>query len=339
MNGLHIIHASGDPYAFGRAIGEQVGPVFKAKILETQTFQDHLHRWRGRDHIQKLRLAAAASFPEFVQEIEGMADAAGIDFETLLIWNCRGDLAFTGDHPDGCTTVLLPGKNGHHTIAHNEDGPFDLLENGFWLIAKPEHGINFESFLYPGMLPGHTLGVNERGLVQTINNIQPHDLKAGVPRHFIARAVLDCETLKDALSVLKRDDRASGFHHSLMQTNDTRLLSVEAPASGCHIENITAPYVHTNHLIHPKFSDIPASVSPSSLARLERARELISQGMTTELLFDRAPGTLSLYRTADDKKLDDEFTLATGIFTLSSGSVDFQIITDRNDPAPYRNRI
>jgi len=335
MNGLKIIHASGDPYSFGRAIGEQVGPAFKQKVLQLPSFQAHVQRWRGQDHTHHLLSAAKSMFPEFLQEIKGMADGMHVDFETLFIWNCRGDLAFSDiyplPHPDGCTTVLFPSQNGHHTIAHNEDGPFDLLENGFWVNAKPEHGIDFESFLYPGMLPGHTLGINERGLVQTINNIQPFDLQPGVPRHIIARAVLNCKHLDDALELLNRNDRASGFHHSLMQAGDNRLLSVEAPASGCDVQNILKPYVHTNHLIRTPFSNIPATISPSSTKRLARAHELIDQGLKIELLFDRKPGTLSIYRTADDKELDDEFTLATGVFSITETGIDWRMLARPED--------
>lgn len=335
MDKLRIIRSGGDPYAFGRTIGDAVGPLFKNRILPSQAFQAHLKRWRGVDYVKILQGAAETNFPETLLELTGMADAIGVDFETLFIWNCRGDLAFADayplPHPDGCTTVLWPELGGQHTIAHNEDGPFDLLGNGFWLKAEPEYGIGFESFLYPGMLPGHTLGINQRGLVQTINNIQPFDLKPGVPRHFIARAVLNCETLNDALELLNRDDRASGFHHSLMQTGDNRLLSAEAPASGCDVQNIRTPYVHTNHLIHPPLSNIPATISPSSKTRLVRARELINQGLKTELLFDRNPGTLSIYRTADDKAIDDEFTLATGIFTVTDTGIDKRILTSPDD--------
>ena len=80
---------------------------------------------------------------------------------------------------------------------------------------RPSHGIGFTSFYSPGLLPGHTFAVNDAGLVQAINHIRPHDQTAGIPRHFIARAVLGSADLDAALSVLSRRDRASGFHHNL----------------------------------------------------------------------------------------------------------------------------
>ncbi|WP_245491540.1 carcinine hydrolase/isopenicillin-N N-acyltransferase family protein [Mesorhizobium sp. M7A.F.Ca.ET.027.02.1.1] len=33
--------------------------------------------------------------------------------------------------------------------------------------------------MYPGQLLGHTFGLNEAGLVQTVNNISAHDLQPG----------------------------------------------------------------------------------------------------------------------------------------------------------------
>ena len=121
------------------------------------------------------------------------------------------------------------------------------------------------------MLPGHAFGVNRLGLVQTINNVRPHDLAIGVPRHVICRAVLDCHTLDEAIAILQRTDRASGFHHALGQAGDPRLLSVEAPASGCTMVEVQGPLAHTNHLVADDFRDLDQERQPSSLARQERA--------------------------------------------------------------------
>ena len=60
-----------------------------------------------------------------------MARGAQVEYETLLIWNCRGDLPLFDDaipestkhSPEGCTSLLYPAaKSSVAVIAHNEDG-------------------------------------------------------------------------------------------------------------------------------------------------------------------------------------------------------------------------
>ena len=61
-----------------------------------------------------LDAAARSVFPEYVLKLEGMARGTQVEYETLLVWNCRGDLPLYGDaipesakhSPEGCTTLL-----------------------------------------------------------------------------------------------------------------------------------------------------------------------------------------------------------------------------------------
>ena len=54
----------------------------------------------------------------------------------------------------------------------------------------------------------------------------------------------------------------SGFHHSLGRAGDHRLLSVEAPASGCVVVEAREPRVHANHLLHERFAHLPQVIDP-----------------------------------------------------------------------------
>ena len=44
-----------------------------------------------------LDAAARSVFPEYVLELEGMGRGAHVEYETLLVWNCRGDLPLFDD--------------------------------------------------------------------------------------------------------------------------------------------------------------------------------------------------------------------------------------------------
>ncbi|MCH7941986.1 MAG: peptidase C45, partial [Proteobacteria bacterium] len=235
----------------------------------------------------------------------------------------------------GCTTVMLPREteDGTAIIGHNEDGGADLAGLCFLCRVEPadgpDDGPGFTAFCYPGMLPGHAFGVNRLGLVQTINNIRPHDLTLGVPRHVISRAVLDCRTLDEAVALLQRKGRAAGFHHALAQAGDPRLLSVEAPASGCAVIEVESPLAHANHLLADCYGTLERDYQPSSDARQERADAMIRTGALAggdplAILFDRANAALPILRNGHEEG-NDGYTLATVLFKIAAQSVDWSI--------------
>ena len=283
-------------------------------------------------YVGELEAAARWNFPRYVRELEGMAAGAEASFAQLFLWNCRGDLRFPDNHSDssinGCTTVFIPATASEPAIiGHNEDGAAEFHGNCLWISVIPDKGYAFDSFVYPGMLAGHAFGVNTAGLVQTINNIRVLDLKPGIPRHFITRAILDCRNLTAALALLQRTDRASGFHHGLGQVGEHNLLSVEAPASGYDVREIQQPFAHANHLLAEAFKGCKQTVTDSSAYRQQWADTLIEGGILSNrcpenILFHRESPRAAIYR-CDDSGDDYSRTLATGVFRIYRDRVDW----------------
>lgn len=332
---METILARGDAFAVGRAIGQRGGQAMRDAVFHTAQFQA-LKRWIGSDRLAALKAAAERAFPLYMREIEGIAHGAGLSLDEIFLWNCRGDLRDLDPALDdsGCTTVLMPGETA--VIGHNEDGNPALAGLCFLCEAEPDEGPGFTAFCYPGMLPGHAFGVNRAGLVQTINNVRPRDLTIGVPRHIICRAILDCRSLDEAVSILQRTDRASGFHHALGQAGDGRLLSVEAPASGCTVLEAQGPLAHANHLIAEDFRNLEQDRQPSSQARQERAEALIRDGALEAgdpyaVLLDRENAALPIWRRANESG-NDGYTLASVVFEIGSSAVNWRVSHGR-DPA------
>ena len=329
---------SGDAYRIGHAIGRHTAQTIRETVLNQEEFRALYSRWHNSTYLGELEAAVRWHFPRYVRELEGIAAGAEISFSTLFLWNCRGDLRFpdtldpkiVSAASNGCTTVFLPADGDEPAvIGHNEDGDDEFHDRCLWISVTPDKGLAFESFVYPGMLAGHAFGVNAAGLVQTINNLRVFDLKPGVPRHFIARAVLDCRNLTAALAQLQRDDRASGFHHGLGQAGEHMLLSVEAPAGGCDVREIQQPFAHTNHLISPALRAHEQLVTESSAHRQTWADTLIAGGALAEripenILFDRESSKFSIYRHNDGGD-DYSRTLATGVFRIHRDRVEWRV--------------
>lgn len=328
------IEVTGDAYQIGRGLGEAAARAFHETVVNVERYKKLKRDWSGSERLMDLLGAARQAYPEFLREIEGIADGAGADFEDVFLWNCRGDFPGGGTeshaHTAGCTTVMLPAEgDAPAVIAHNEDDQAELDGRCFMARVRPSYGIGFTSFYSPGLLPGHTFAVNDAGLVQTINNIRPHDQKAGIPRHIIARAVLNSADLDGALAVLSRRDRASGFHHNLGQAGCGQLLSVEAPASKCVVHRIAFAAVHTNHLVFPEFADIAQEVANSSVSRQRRAEALISDGAlegrdALVILGDDADKELPICRKRQGGT-DPGFTLASAVFEVNRDRVVWRV--------------
>jgi hypothetical protein len=328
------IEVAGDAYQVGRGLGEEAAGAIHETVVNVERYRALKRDWSGSDRLTALLAAARQAYPEFLREIEGIADGAGVGFDDIFLWNCRGDFPGGGDqsHADaaGCTTVMISASETEPAvIAHNEDDQAELDGQCFLVRVRPSHGIGFTSFYSPGLLPGHTFAVNDAGLVQAVNNIQPHDQTAGIPRHIVARAVLASAGLDAAVAVLSRRDRASGFHHNLGQAGRSQLLSVEAPASMCVVHHVASAAVHSNHLVFPECADIAQEVTDSSASRQRRAEALISDGAlegrdASVVLGDHADADLPICRKRRGGT-DPGYTLATAVFEVARDRVAWRV--------------
>lgn len=346
---LTLIEARGDHFQIGEALGRAAADALATVVPRIGRYLALKCNAGALRALGGLEVAARDVFPDLMREVDGIASGSGVDFRDVWMWNCRGDFAGGGDQSQaatpGCTTVLLPcGAGAPGIIGHNEDDQRELDGHCFLARVIPDDAPAFLSFYSPGLLPGHTFSVNDAGLVQTINHIRPYDQREGVPRHLIARAVLSRSSLDEAVTLLRRTDRASGFHHNLGQCRDPRLLSVEAPASGCAVDVISGrPRAHTNHLIAEKFARMGQELAASSLDRLRRAEEMIASGALSGrdpmvVLRDAGGGGLPIYRKG--ARADDPgFTLASTVFEIEDDGVAWRVHTDSPHRAEHAGRV
>ena len=345
---LRTIAASGDPYAIGRVLGDAAAPALRDVAPTLDRFRALMREWSGSDRVRSLEAAARAAWPQYVREIEGIADGAGVAFDTLFLWNCRGDLPESGDRSrgagnGGCTTLMLPPGDGRAgIIAHNQDDAPELHGLCHLVDVRPDRAPGFVGLYVPGLLPGHSFAVNRAGLVQAVDDLY-HEVPApGAPRHLVCRAVLDCGGLDGAVACIRDSERASGFHHALGCAGDERLLSVEAPAGGCSVVEVHAPRAHANHLLDARLVHDAQVIDPSSRSRQERAEELIDGGAMDECDPLRVLGdvgaSLPIHRRERDAG-ESVFTLATAVFRISGTGVDCEVFDDILRPPVHRGEV
>nr|WP_085841270.1 C45 family peptidase [Klebsiella quasipneumoniae] len=317
---MKTIAIRGSAFAVGQQLGAFGREAWQTKIRQTALWQT-VAALKTTEQTQRMRAAVQAQFPLIWQELEGMAEGLQAPVDEVFAWNCRGDLVRSTS--DGCTTLAGRSAEGELIIAHNEDGFPQLREDCAIVSITPDVGLAFTSFAYPGSLCGHTFAVNEKGIVNTVNNIRAVHRPDGMPRQILARASLNATTLEEAVTLLSATPRAGAFHHTLGQMGDSRLFSVEATGSGSSVLALSATSGHANHLIHPQLAAIEQIVTGSSVLALSA-----TSGHANHLIHPQLAAIEQIVTGSSgsrQRRLDA--WLATAIFTLSATRVVWQVFT------------
>lgn len=333
---LARLHLEGSAYQIGHALGVFGREALLKHVCPLPLWQQLAARVQSPAALHMRRLVQQR-FARYWEEIEGLAAGLQLPVDEVFLWNCRGDFVST-QSVDGCTTVLGPTRDGQ-LIAHNEDGLPTLRGHCAILSAKPDSGLAFTSFVYPGSIPGHTFAVNEKGLVATVNNIRPAQIPLGVPRQILARATLDAHSIDEAIQVVAQAERAGAFHHSFGQRGSTRLVSVEATSAGVSVKEVGTPMAHSNHLISPSLSQVAQRITASSGSRQACVDQRLSQASATldaqgalAILRDTSGGELPVYRCAADDP-DHENTLASALFCIGASTVEWRVYAGQDTRA------
>ncbi|PIS22621.1 hypothetical protein COT50_00905, partial [candidate division WWE3 bacterium CG08_land_8_20_14_0_20_41_10] len=261
-------------------------------------------------------------FPNLIVETEFIAKGADVGIIDYYFMNNREvyDPAEYGDkknsvNQDHCTVVA--GFNlGKLVIGHNEDWSLDALGDLYILKAK----IGETAFIglnYATGVCGLSASMNNYGLVQCVNDIYQTN-KIGVPKNYLARAILEIKTLDEAENLIKKTPRGSGFNHVLAQGSEIRNIEIAGEHLGVQ-KSINNPYVHTNHYLVPELQRFEKFHTKSSEARYLRAKQLISDNMSIQdivrILSDTANVDYPICR-ADE-------TIGSAVFTPSELKASF----------------
>lgn len=331
---LRWVSAVGSPREVGRSLGES-GQVAVRRVLLGSEYWTAVASWAESSVVGDMAERTRSLFPDIWQEIEGLAEGLDLPLMQVFAWNCRGDLM--SNVPDGCTTVQLPGNEP--MIGHNEDGLPGFRGDCFIAEVTPERSNSFIAFCYPGSIPGHTFAVTKVGIALAVNNLRLRGVSPQVPRMVLGRAVLSCDTLNEALALLGQENMSGGFHFTLGQPGDPRLLSVEFGGGTCECLEITEAAVHANHALRlaPPLSQ---HITRSSSDRQSRGTRLLDSGVRDPLTIlrdDGGPG-LPIHRDASDDP-DRENTLGSVVMTIRNSAVEWKIYDQRSREPVYAGHV
>lgn len=259
---LTAVTVEGDGRAMGRAYGEGCAEP----IADSLAFYERFARERGSLAEMQRRTgpfvdAARAGLPELAAEVDGLAEGAAVEPEAAWFLNCMEEVwAF-----ESCTTMASDRWLMHAEQWYAGHSAIAVVE------ASPSGGPAFVSPTCAGFLPA--VGLNASGFGQGIDSLTALDERVGIPRLLVSRLGLGADNIEAAAAAAVVEGRAGGYAHVLATAGQKHVVETTATSSA----RLPGGRVHTNHVVAPALKGIAPGASKGSLARLNRAREIVTQ--------------------------------------------------------------
>lgn len=284
-----LVDVSGTPRERGLAHGRSAAERVKKSVA---LYRRELER-RHVDAATQARLAQAfvpvigAFDPDYVEEMEGIAEGAGVSLEAVVTVNCRTEMMFGlkgaseahAKMKDGCTgVVVMPSAtaSGHLLHAHNWDWREEAADTSIVLRVRGGKHPDILTLVEAGGLARH--GFNAKGLALTANFMAcDRDFEhAGVPLGILRRKALEKPNLAQAIKVFAQTTRACS-NNIMLSHADGDCIDLECvPDEVFWMQQEGGLLAHSNHFLTTaarcRIVDTYFAGAPDTLYRWSRVR-------------------------------------------------------------------
>jgi isopenicillin-N N-acyltransferase like protein len=249
-----------------RERGQMHGTALKHVILRAiDAWKEDLRQYSGKDPNESIvqfmtdtDLVAATEkwAPQLLEEVKGIGDGAGVDFNTIFMYQCMDEEWWFGAHSLFKRALQCSGLGCYREgktpalLAQNMDVPNYNDDFKILLRIKNEES-SVESFVFSvaGLIGLN--GLNNQPLGICCNTLlELNYAPKGLPVAFIVRSVLEQPTLEKAIRFIRRIKHASGQNY--IMADSEKVVDFECSANKvCQY----TPYkgarrvYHTNHTI------------------------------------------------------------------------------------------
>jgi isopenicillin-N N-acyltransferase-like protein len=298
---IPVIKVQGTHRQVGQQIGEAMRPQVQDLVAKMRQACPDGVSWQELLLKGQLCLAySRAAYAQYVEELEGLAEGAGVPFEELFLGMCEElwETAMWRGAARGCTDLAARGSatlDGSTLVAHTNDLGPDSEEH--LVILRVQAGDEPEFIGVSAGGVGISAGFNAAGISLTGNEVSSNDVRPGVPRLLVVRAILAARRLGEAMDACLLPQRASSYNNVIADANG-EVYSMEGSATDCepiYIDgNILA---HANHYTSPPMRrfEVNRDDIGGSVIRHNRALRLLRENfgnlspeLFQELLTDHA---------------------------------------------------
>jgi len=277
VNGALVLHVKGSPYEMGYQNGFLLKDSIQARIQ--YQIQEMIDMGYSYEYLLNCAQAMEPHIPqEYVQEMQGLADGANMNYTDVLLAQIEGDIIFYGPGWTGCSGFVVFGnatRDGHLYHGRSLDGVFSLSPEPIDLVTvyEPENGNVFVNVGWFGAI-GVLTGMNKEGITVG-NKLSSSTDKTldGMPALFMLRKMLQySNNLTEAIDIICQTDRTFGLNIVLGDGKNFNACVIEISANYCKLfwagdpaEDIEPHYSipntvrRTNHYVDPELAAIQRS--------------------------------------------------------------------------------
>jgi isopenicillin-N N-acyltransferase-like protein len=322
------IELEGEAHERGRQYGARVAAAIRQNVedyLELIRFSAGLEREAAMDAARAFAPIIEAQAPDLLAEMRGIADGAGCDLADILLINARTELMVKANECTSLAACKEVTNRGQVLLGQNWDWYVAIRSEPVLLHIRQPGKPEILTLAEAGQLA--KIGLNSAGLGMCLNFLEHVDRGRGLPVHLIARQVLGCEALGEAIRAACSVPRGAAVN-ILLAHAEGEALDLELTATDVDFLYADAGWlVHANHFesLRLRGGDTGVAVSMSTLPRAARARRLLAAARGTvsldsflTILRDHAYGPYAICRHPDPRepRLEQTATRASVIMDL-----------------------
>jgi len=195
------VTVSGNSYECGVQYGEAASDLIKDNIQNyKRLLKDRKDLSPEKAH--KIALTYQSYIPtNYLEEMQGIAKGAKVNYEDILLLNCRSELLFSTDQEvQECTAfALMPKVTLNHKTYACQTWDFARCQRDNVVLLKIDNEVKIMMITEAGLIGGK--GLNSHGLGLTLNALNTTGSDSGIPLHIRMRMILASKTLALAYQV------------------------------------------------------------------------------------------------------------------------------------------
>ena len=317
---IPLVEARGTHHEVGQQIGRACQPGIQKTLAGLRDNLPAGVTWEKMfQQSQRYLEFSKQVYPQYVKELEGIAAGAEVPFEEVFLSMCEE--LWESAAWRGCTDMAARGratKDGSTLIAHTNDLLPQAEEHLVLLKAQAGDEPEFLGISSGGI--AISAGFNAAGISLTGNQLDNNDIRPGVPRLLIVRAILSSRHLSEAMDHCLLPQRASSYNNVLADTS-SEVYCMEGSATDCEPIYIEDDILaHANHYVSPAMRHFEADRNSigNSVLRHNRATRLLREnyGQLTPELFQKLLGDHAGYPTSICKHGTETVTVFSIVIQL-----------------------
>jgi len=324
--------------------------------LYNTTAMEDLNNWvatpQGSDAFEQLKKTNGAAFPQFVAEMKGMADGAGVPVRMIWLNNLLYDLGnirrvqAAGKPAEHCTDIFARSLTNILAHGHNEDGGKEAASLFYWVSQEIDGYVGCAGLSYPGMLIGYAPTWNDHGMYMTQNSLHPNAYNiSGLAATFVQKEAIcgsarspSATNLDEAIQRLSVSGWNSAASLNLVDWKRGDMANLEVFQDRVAVYHVESNYSHENMFKQPQFLGMDVEPNLSTVhrqARLDSLPAPVNAYSIVQLLGDTNDTSYPIYRAVDDLSCVDTKVTFTSVLLVAIPLLGTAELTiwERSNPA------